>query len=64
MSKTTFVIEVCSDCKTHGWNTRHDEAKYMKFFTDMQAAIQAQIPNSICLLNKVPKAWYEKEVYC
>lgn len=23
-----FIIEHCENCKTHLWNTRHDEAKY------------------------------------
>ena len=23
-----FVIEVCENCDTHRWNTRHDEEKY------------------------------------
>ena len=23
-----FIIEVCENCRTHSWNTRHDEAKY------------------------------------
>ena len=23
-----FVIEFCENCRTHNWNTRHDEAKY------------------------------------
>ena len=59
-----FVFEVCAQCKTHSWNTRHDEAKYMGFFTDLKAAIESAVPGAQCVLNKVPKAWYEKEVYC
>ena len=27
----TFVIEVCENCRTHNWNTRHDEAKYQRY---------------------------------
>ena len=31
-SELVFVVEVCQDCKSHGWNTRHDEAKYQEFY--------------------------------
>jgi len=34
-----FVIEVCENCSSHGWNTRHNEAKYQEFFTRMANAI-------------------------
>ena len=27
-----FVIEVCSNCKEHYWNTRHDQEKYNEYF--------------------------------
>ena len=27
-----FTIEVCINCRTHKWNTRHDETKYSDFF--------------------------------
>ena len=26
-----FVIEVCENCRTHNWNTRHDENKYKAY---------------------------------
>jgi hypothetical protein len=26
-----FVIEVCENCRTHNWNTRHDENKYKTY---------------------------------
>ena len=65
MSKeVTFVFEVCSGCKNHQWNTRHDESKYVQFFQDCSAAIKAQIPNAVCVMNRVPKPWYDKSVYC
>ena len=35
MSKTnqiTFVFEVCGNCGSHQWNTRHDEARYASMF--------------------------------
>lgn len=60
----TFVFEVCANCKNHGWNTRHDETKYLKFFSDVAKTIKAEIPDTTCMMNKVPKAWYEKEIYC
>ena len=60
----TFVFEVCAQCGSHSWNTRHDEAKYMGFFNDVAAAIKAHIPTANCIMNRVPKQWFEKEVYC
>jgi len=27
-----FVIETCQNCKSHVWNTRHDENKYLEYF--------------------------------
>ena len=60
----TFVFEVCAQCSTHQWNTRHDEAKYAQMFADVSAAIKAEVPNATCVMNRVPKPWYEKEIYC
>ena len=60
----TFVFEVCADCKNHKWNTRHNEAKYQQFFADTSRAIREKIPSAKCLMNKVPKVWYEKDIYC
>ena len=62
--KLTFVFEVCKDCKGHQWNTRHDEAKYASYFADMSAKISELIPGSVCIMNQVPKPWFEKDVYC
>ena len=36
-----FVFEVCVDCRSHQWNTRHDEGKYMQFYSDVSAAIKS-----------------------
>lgn len=27
-----FVIEQCTNCGDHGWNTRHNEVKYNEYF--------------------------------
>ena len=58
------MFEVCGNCKTHQWNTRHNEAKYIQYFTDVANAIKEHVPNANCIMNKVPKPWYEKEIYC
>ena len=29
--ESTFVIEVCENCRSHNWNTRHDENKYKNY---------------------------------
>ena len=60
----TFVFEVCAQCGTHQWNTRHDEAKYASYFTNVSAMVKEILPNATCVMNKVPKPWYEKEIYC
>jgi hypothetical protein len=36
----SFYIEHCQDCKNHGWNTRHDEAKYLKFALELKQMIE------------------------
>ena len=33
----TFIIEHCENCRTHNWNTRHDEAKYKQFAEECKA---------------------------
>ena len=63
-NEVTFVFEVCAQCSGHQWNTRHDEAKYVGYFNAVAAEMKAQMPNANCIMNKVPKAWYEKEIYC
>jgi hypothetical protein len=30
----TFCIEVCQNCRSHQWNTRHDENKYNQYYAD------------------------------
>ena len=55
---------MCAQCGSHQWNTRHDEAKYVQYFQQTAAAVKELIPNANCVMNKVPKPWYEKEVYC
>lgn len=63
-NEVTFVFEVCAHCGSHQWNTRHDEAKYVAMFNQTAAAIKEVMPNANCVMNKVPKPWYEKEIYC
>ena len=63
-NQITFVFEVCTNCSSHKWNTRHDEAKYLATFNHCAEVIKAIIPNATCVMNKVPKPWYEKEIYC
>ncbi len=30
-SSYIYIIETCENCKSHTWNTRHDEAKYLQY---------------------------------
>ena len=60
----TFVFEVCTNCSSHAWNTRHNEELYLENFEQLSREIKAKVPNAICIMNRVPKPWYEKEIYC
>ena len=62
--QVTFVFEVCGNCAQHQWNTRHNEAKYAQTYADCAKAVKEVVPNALCVMNRVPKIWYEKEVYC
>jgi hypothetical protein len=44
--ETTFVIEVCENCRAHTWNTRHDENKYKSYALESKFTL-----NSITLLR-------------
>ena len=63
-NQQTFVIECCNNCGAHSWCTRHDEAKYESATAEVTAAIKSNVPNANVIVNKCPKPWYEKEVYC
>ena len=63
-SKPVFVIEHCVDCRAHAWNTRHDESKYSGMAGSLGLAIKEVLPDATILINQVPKAWYEKDLYC
>ena len=90
--ENTFIIEVCENCRTHNWNTRHDENKYKNYALESKCAQRGEIPptppnqewpeNNVCifrivaqkiqenspgilvLINEVPKAWVDFEIYC
>jgi hypothetical protein len=38
--ENTFVIEVCENCRTHNWNTRHDENKYKNYALESKILIK------------------------
>ena len=72
-SELIFVIESCQNCKQHGWNTRHDEQKYLDFFNkgkplrnnhSVSAAIVEKIPNALTMRNQIPKAYLPYDLYC
>ena len=50
-NQLTFVFEVCENCSSHQWNTRHDEAKYDGMFNDISATIKEFAPNARCIKN-------------
>jgi hypothetical protein len=38
--ENTFVIEVCENCRSHNWNTRHDENKYKNYALESKSINQ------------------------
>jgi len=63
-SELVFIIETCQNCKQHGWNTRHDEQKYLEFFNKVSSAIVEKIPNALTMRNQIPKAYLPYDLYC
>ena len=59
----TFVVELCQDCANHGWNTRHDEAKYQEYFSRVAQAIIERMPNAMVMKNQIPKSYVDFELY-
>ena len=46
-----FIIEVCENCRSHNWNTRHDEAKYKQYAEESKAFIHFLTNKLNTLLN-------------
>ena len=44
--KPTFIIEYCTNCSSHSWNTRHNEAKYLQMAQQVETAIKAALPKA------------------
>lgn len=63
-SDLVFVIETCQNCKSHTWNTRHDENKYLDYFNKVSQAIVERIPHAITMRNQIPKAYLPFDLYC
>ena len=36
----------------------------MTTFNHVADTIKAVVPSAVCVMNKVPKPWFEKEIYC
>ena len=63
MSEIIFVIEMCRNCQEHGWNTRHDEAKYQEFFKRLSQCIIERVPQAIIMKNMIPKSYIDYDIY-
>lgn len=74
-SDKIFIVEHCENCRSHQWNTRHDEAKYKSFAEEsktfrhidccvVRAKILEYIPEAKVVFNMVPKEWVDYEIYC
>lgn len=55
--RLTFVFEVCRNCDDHQWHTKHDEEKYQSYFEKVSALIKEELPDSECMLNRMPITW-------
>ena len=40
--KIKVEIEICSNCKSHQWCTRHNEASYSSLAMEIKKAIEAE----------------------
>ena len=57
------LIFHCRECKTHRWNTRHDEEKYASYGSRLATKLEAKIqgikarsnPKTVGQLHKLPK---------
>lgn len=63
-SELVFVVETCQNCKSHVWNTRHDENKYLEYFNKVSSAIVQRIPNATVVRNQIPRAYLPYDIYC
>ena len=48
------MIEHCKDCREHGFQTRHDLQKYLRFADEMQKSLGGPTK---CLKNQIPASW-------
>jgi hypothetical protein len=62
-SECVFVIECCQECASHGWNTRHDEAKYQDYFQRVAATIIHHLPQAVVMKNQIPKSYLHFDLY-
>ena len=60
-NEITFVFEVCAG---QHWSRRINEAQYQQYFANVSAAIREVVPQANCVVNRVPKRWAEKDIYC
>ena len=49
--KNIIVIECCSKCDTHYWNTHHDEGAYHNYAVTLATRIRASHPDTTILFN-------------
>ena len=58
-----FVVEACQNCSQHGWNTRHNEAKYRNLYKALAQAILVKVPQSLVMRNQIPKHYLPYDLY-
>ena len=54
-----FCIEHCHNCKSHGWNTRHDQNKYLQFAIDLRELIVKKTGAKV-VVNECPPELMER----
>ena len=58
-----YIVEFCQNCRTHNWNTRHEEARYKNYAQEMADCISKTISGSVVYQNQIPKEWVDHEIY-
>jgi selT/selW/selH-like putative selenoprotein len=50
---TKILIEICSNCKSHQWCTRHNEQQYENIANEVVKAIKEKLPDAHVDVEKV-----------
>jgi len=49
----TITIDICSNCQSHKWCTRHEEGTYLKLAAELRDSITSNVDDVEVEVNKV-----------